>query len=306
MRILVLGSSGFIGRAVVNALKDDHDMYRGDRATDGTKNSLEVDLLDQESVINTLTLVKPEVIINCAGSVENSENALAINPVITMNILQSVLLTGLRLEKIVISGSAGEYGIVAKRGPVSEDTPLMGTSFYARSKVLESFAALALSESSNIPLVVTRIFNPIGVGMHPRFLLPNLIKQVDEIKNGERKTIELSRLDAQRDYVNVLDIAEAIKVIVENKCPHNVYNIGSNKPITNKQLLDGILKQRGVSTTKFSLVETSNVPEPNYAVNADISRMMNDFGWKPKYDIDTTISQIAEAMKGQETLDDRK
>jgi nucleoside-diphosphate-sugar epimerase len=217
-----------------------------------------------------------------------------------MNIIQSVILTDLKLKKLITSGSAGEYGIVAQKGPVGEDTPLMGTSFYARSKILESSVALSLSETTGIPLVVTRIFNPIGIGMHPRFLLPNLIKQAGEIRAGERKTVELSRLDALRDYINVLDIAEAIKLIVESECSHKIYNIGSGKPITNKQLLEGIFRQQGVKAGSFSLVETLDIPEPNYAVNADISRMISDFDWKPKYDIDTTISQIAEAIATQE------
>lgn len=304
MKILVLGANGFIGTAVVRALSQDHEVFCGVRATCDRENSVEVDLLVQDSVISVLKAVEPEVIINCAGTVENSEKALSTNPIITLNLLQSVILTHLPLKKLIICGSAGEYGIVEKLGPVGEETPLMGTSFYARSKVLESSTALAFADASHIPVIVTRIFNPIGVGMHPRFLLPNLIKQAGEIKVGERESVELSRLDATRDYINVMDIADAIKVIAENDCPHNVYNIGSSNPITNKQLLDGIFKQQGVNTD-FSLVETMAAPEPNYAVNADISRMMNDFGWKPKYDIDTTIIQIAEAMKEQEISNDK-
>jgi len=302
MKILILGSSGFIGKAVVETLKLNHEIFKGDRASDGHKNSLVVDLLDHDSVFELLNQVKPEVIINCAGTVENSEKALEINPVITLNILQSVLLAKIPVKKVIISGSAGEYGIVKKTGPVDEDVPLMGTSFYARSKIMESSVARSFADLSGIPVVIARIFNPIGAGMHPRFLLPNLIKQGWEIKAGERKTVELSRLDAMRDYINVLDIAEAIKLIAENDCPQAVYNIGSGNPITNGQLMEGILEQLGVELDKVSLVETSVTPEPNYAVHADITRMNTDFGWKPKYDIATTINQVAAAISAQEEV----
>jgi len=302
MRILVFGSSGFIGKSVVAALAADHEVYRGDRTSDGNKNGLAVDLLDQASVLEVLNSVKPEVVINCAGTVENNEKALAINPVITLNIFQAIVLTKLPVKKVIISGSAGEYGIVDKDGSVDEKVPLMGTSFYARSKVLESSVALAFSRLSGIPVVVTRIFNPIGAGMHPRFLLPNLIKQGWEIKAETRTRVELSRLDAKRDYINVLDIAEAIKLIAENDCPNTVYNIGSGNPITNGQLMEGILEQLGVELGKVTLVETSEMPEPNYAVHADITRMNTDFGWKPEYDIATTINQVAAAISGQEEV----
>jgi len=300
MKILVFGSSGFIGRSVVNALAKGHDVYRGDRTSDGSKNSVEVDLLDQASVVTTLEAIKPEVIINCAGSVENSEKALSINPIITMNLLQAVIIAHLPLKKLIISGSAGEYGIVENEGPVDESTPLMGTSFYARSKILESSTALAFADEVKIPVVVTRIFNPIGGGMHPRFLLPNLIKQVGEIKSGNRSKIELSRLDAKRDYINVIDIAEAIKLIAENDCPNRVYNIGTGKAITNSQLLEGILRQQGISSLDFELVETSETPEPNFAVRADISRMIKDFGWKPLHTIEDTINEVARSTAVKE------
>ena len=306
MKILVFGASGFIGKRVFEALSSVYEVYSGDRTSNGEEKSLVVDLLDRDSVVELLEKVRPEVIINCAGSVENSEKALSINPIITLNIIQAIVFTKLSVKKVITSGSAGEYGIVASEGPVSEETPLMGTTFYARSKVLESSVALALSEAYGVPLVVARIFNPIGIGMHPRFLLPNLIKQVGEVKTGQRKSIELSRLDAKRDYINVLDIAAAIKLLVENDCPNRVYNIGSGNPISNKQLVEGIFSELGVSMKGLSLVETSDSPEPNYAVHANISKMIGDFGWKPKYSISETIKQVADSLTTQETLNDAK
>ena len=300
MKILVFGSNGFIGRTVVKTLTPEYEVYKGDRSSDGGANSFVVDLLDQASIISILDSVKPEVIINCAGTVENTEKALSINPIITLNILQSVQLKHLSVKKIIICGSAGEYGIVENEGPVSEETPLMGTSFYARSKVLESSAALAFAGTTNLPVIVARIFNPIGVGMHPRFLLPNLIGQVREIKSGKRKTVELSRLDAKRDYINVLDIAEAIKLLIESDNTSGVYNVGSGQPITNQQLLNGIFEQQGVPEDKYTLSETCSSPEPNYAVDADISKITKEVGWVPKYDIQTTIKQIAEELNTKE------
>ncbi len=302
MKILVLGSGGFIGRVVVSVLLHNHDVYQGDRISDCSNNSIEVDLLDQDSVVSVLKSIQPEIIINCAGTVENSEKALLMNPIITMNILQAAAVIELSLKKLIISGSAGEYGIVKKSGPVDEDTPLMGNSFYARSKVLESSVALALSKSFNIPVIVARIFNPIGVGMHPRFLLPNLIKQVEEVKGGTRKEIELSRLDAQRDYVNIIDIAEAIKILVENDCPHSVYNIGTGSPVSNEQLLSGILRHQGLDVKDLTIIETASKPEPNYAINADVSRMKADFGWNAKHSIDNTIVEVAEELLSERGL----
>ena len=290
MKVLVFGSDGFIGRNVCSELENNHEVTKATRYATVDGNSVQVDLLDQDSVGRALKSVHPEVIINCAGIVDVSLDT-DLNIAFTKNILEQASKLG-GIKKIIISGSAGEYGKVNPDNiPVGEDAPLNADSGYGLSKSQEEQFALEYGKKNNINVVVVRIFNPIGQNMAERFLLMRLLNQVWEFKLGKREVIEVARLDAKRDYVSVKDIATAIRSIIEGDNKESVYNIGSGQSTTNGELLEIILKNSKLEA-RPNIVETSSEPESLVAVQADISRISNEFKWSPIHTIDEVVSEI--------------
>jgi nucleoside-diphosphate-sugar epimerase len=290
MKILVIGANGFIGNNVANTLSEKHEVFRASRNID-SNNPYRVDLLDRVSITKLLEEIKPEVIINNAGIVENSEKALQ-NPIFTENLLEVAAASGLAFKRIIISGSAAVYGLVASENiPVSEDAPLNANAGYGQSKLQEEKVALELGEKYNLPVTIVRIFNPIGVGMHERFLIPKIISQVKDFQVGARSDVEVSRLDSKRDYINIKDVANAIATIAENDPKEGIYNIGSGVATSNGELIELILSNSKIST-RPNIIETSPSPEPLVAIQADISRLKKDLGWVPKYSIEETIKEI--------------
>lgn len=130
--------------------------------------------------------------------------------------------------------------------------------------------------------------------MKERYLIPNLILQVKAIKEGVTDHIELSRLDSKRDYIDVRDIAKAFRIIAEDKPTYNVYNVGSGSAVANGQLLDLLLKDSNIKTSP-KIIETAESPEPQFATQADISRIQNDLGWHPSKPINQVIKEIVDA-----------
>ena len=130
--------------------------------------------------------------------------------------------------------------------------------------------------------------------MHSKFIIPGIMRQIVEIQEGKKNVIEVSRLDSRRDYIDVADIADAIKVLVENEPKRGVYNVGSGKSTSNAELINMIVKNSGLKSTP-TIMETFPEPEPNYATQADISRMKNEFGWHPQRIIEETIKEVINA-----------
>lgn len=293
MRILILGADGFIGRAVTSAFSKEHDVYTASRdGSDGPK-SVKLDLLDKPAIGKTLDSVKPEIIINCAGVVENSDKA-KLNIEFTHNLLETASKSGLEFKKIFVSGSASEYGVVSPQDiPVKETTALNPNSIYGQSKAEEVKLALDYQQAG-LPVVVGRIFNPIGVGMHPRFLIPSMLTQLKKFKNGEAKSIEVSRLDSKRDYINVKDVARAIKEISEKDTKYDVYNIGTGQGTSNRELINILAKELKLEKMP-SIAETSRQPEQLIANQADITRLRTDLGWQPVCTIEETVKEIVDA-----------
>lgn len=296
MKILLLGADGFIGKHVRQALSEEHEVYAATRNPSTDDHEQRVDLEDKQSIVEALKSIQPEAIINCAGVVENSEKS-KLNVLFTTNLLEAVKEASLKPKRIIISGSAAEYGVVDMSNiPVSESAPLNANGGYGESKLKEGLTALELAKKYELPVIIARIFNPIGVGMHPRFLIPKMIEQIREFGTGARTIIEVSRLNSKRDYINVKDIATAIKVLVEGEPKETIYNIGSGKSASNGELIELILNNSKLDA-RPEIVETSAEEEPLVAIQADITRIRTEFNWEPMYTLEQTVKEIIHATQ---------
>lgn len=291
MRILVFGADGFIGRNVCKELSDGHEIYKASlKNFDNNSHRVKVDLLNKSSIAEALHTTKPDFIINCAGVVDATMDT-GLNVEFTENILSQVAKTD-GVKRVIICGSAGEYGQVNYDDiPVNERAPLNADGGYGLSKKLEEQKALEYSEKYDIDIVVLRIFNPIGIGMANKFLLTRLLEQVEEYRQGKRSAIEISRLDSKRDYIAVGDVAKAIRVIIEGSPRENIYNVGSGISTSNGDLLQLIIKNSKLESMP-EIVETSDQVEPLVATQADITRISNEFNWRPLYKIDDVVRNI--------------
>jgi len=132
--------------------------------------------------------------------------------------------------------------------------------------------------------------------MHPRLLLPSLIRQAAECTKGARTSIEVSRLDARRDFVAVTDVASAIKCLIEGEPEYPIYNVGSGVATSNAQLVELIIENSKLKD-KPKVVQTSGEPERPAASQADVSRLKNEFGWQPKTALSDVIKDILDDSK---------
>lgn len=290
-RVLVVGSTGFVGRNVRQVLERDNKVFGAARGLSETATDFPVDLTDSRSIEGVLAKSKPDIIVNCAGIV-GRDGDFRLNATFTVNLLKVVVALGLPIRRFVVSGSAAAYGLVAMDDmPVNEMAALQATGEYGLSKIEEEIAARRLAKEHDLSVVIARIFNPIGLGMNEKLLLPQLISQVAAIEAGTEKAIELNRLDTKRDYLHVSDVAEAIRCIALAGTCQNVYNIGSGKSTSNGELLDAILTHSRLKT-RPEVREALPNPEPLMAIQADITRIQTDFGWVPTSTMDEAIKEI--------------
>ncbi|MCA9323985.1 NAD(P)-dependent oxidoreductase [Candidatus Saccharibacteria bacterium] len=285
-KVLLVGSEGFIGRHVAQELAaNGYKVIGTTRKGRANSDKVTLDALDFDQTCEVIRKLRPNYIVNCAGVLENSEAASA-NVIISMNLLRSVYESGVKLEKCIVTGSAAEYGIV-KKLPVAESDPVIPTSEYGRQKHEEVVQSLEYGKEKEIPVVVARVFNPIGRGMAERQLIPSLLRQ---LKTGSPE-VEVSRADSKRDYIDIRDVAVAYRLLLEpKKLNHRVYNVGSGVSTSNRRLVELLVESMNVEMPK--VVEKVKEAEPMVASQADVSRITSDLQWKVKHSLEETIREI--------------
>jgi len=287
MKLLVIGANGFVGRGVSKAAKE-----RGYQVFDAYRQSADmpIDLSNPPSITSAVRAVYPDVVINAAGILPPGD--VRQNPMFSTNIMRAIHESGHTPKRIIISGSAAEYGVVDPANlPVSEDLPTNPTNDYGKSKAEETAMTLRLGAEYGLPVVVARIFNPIGPNMQPRFLTSRLLAQIEECRHGKRQDIEIGSRDAYRDYLDVRDLGAAVVAIAAGDPRCAVYNVGSGRKTSNGELADLFVQYSQISPVP-SIIETQDQPEPPVASQADISRLQEDFGWTPRYSLEQTVKDI--------------
>lgn len=291
MKTLVIGAEGFIGRTVCRVLSYDGELTIGARAPDhGARGSQYVDLLQPSSITAALAKVQPEVVINCAGIVTAAGSPT--NTAMTGNLLQAVLKSGIDVRSVVICGSAAAYGPVRPGDlPVRESNPLAAFSAYGMDKVREESLGRLYRYSFGIPVVTARIFNPIGSGMPTRQFLPSMCRQLQQWKAGRRERLEVTRLDAARDYLSATDVARALSLLAYGEPRESAYNIGSGRRTSNGELLKRVFTLAGLHDVP-PVSQTSSSPELPLASQADTTAITTEFGWTPEVALDDSILEV--------------
>src|SRR3989338_3019198 len=232
MNILVTGSSGFVGKHLVNHLKKRHQVI-----------PLDVDLLNATAVETALAGINPDGVIHLAAIAAIGESLASPAKILRNNIFAQLnLLEALKRKKssarILIIGSADEYGQTSDK-PIDESFPLLPTSPYAVSKIAQDYLGLEYHLAYGMNIIRVRPFNHIGDGQSLGFVVPDFANQIVDVENsGKPGNILVGNLDAQRDFTDVLDMVDAYELALAKGKPGDVYNLGSGKSVFIKHLLN--------------------------------------------------------------------
>ena len=249
MRILVTGSSGFVGQHLSRFLKSVGDEVI---PCPGPVGPAALDVTDGESVLKRIGEAQPEAIVHLAGvssvawSHANPTETFLVNTLGTVNVLRGVR-EGAPKARLLLVGSGEMYGRLTKGHRAREDDPLRPLSPYAASKCSAEEAARQFAASYGLHVVCARPFNHLGAGQAPQFVVPSFAKQIIEVKRGQREPIiEVGDLSPIRDFLHVEDVIRGYRLLLTAGEPAAAYNVCSGEPVAIRSLLDQMLEIAGV------------------------------------------------------------
>ena len=316
--VLVTGADGFMGSHLTDALVElGADVHAFVRATSSgalnnighLRNRLKVhfaDLTDKTSIDYLMRELKeapdkPYVFhlgaqAHVGESWHRPYETVMANTIGTLNLLQSIVDTGLELEKFDTAGTSEEYGNV--RDDVShhhdfddegslilhERSPINPKSIYATAKVAADFLTMNYHDAFGIPGVVTRMFNNYGPRQNPRYVTGTIITQA-----LTQETIELGNLEPLRDFCFCTDGVRGHLTVAAHGKPGDVYVYGQGENISMEGWVELILRigeDNGFWPAGRTVTTTAKRYRPGasdvMALRVGHEKLTLETGWLPK------------------------
>jgi nucleoside-diphosphate-sugar epimerase len=264
-RVLVTGGSGFVGRSLVQFLRDE-----GVEVLAPGRDTLDVSA-------GSFPDVRVDWVIHLAGRtyVPASWNEPAdfyrVNALGTVNVLEYCRRTQARL--IYVSGYC--YGI-PEAVPISETAPLKPNNPYAFSKCAAEEACRFFFECLQTPMMIVRPFNIYGPGQSRNFLVPRIVEQAIDPNVA---AIVVEDDTPRRDYVHLDDVIGAIESLRKNPRLGATFNIGSGESYSVAEVAEMVRSTANVSKPVVSRGNhrVNDIPD----VIADITAIRGATGWSP-------------------------
>jgi len=300
MRVLVTGASGFVGPHVCAALAAaGHDVWSTDRtAAPAQPQHRHCDLIDAQAVRTLVASIAPEAVVHLASmasvgeSFEQPQKTLTNNLTAACNVLEAMRHEAAAARLLVI-GSAEQYGIVtAAELPLTEEQPLRPASPYAVAKVAQEHLALQYHRSWKLDVVLTRSFNHSGPGQTNRFVLPAFAEQIALCEQGKHDAVlQVGNLDAQRDFLDVRDVAAAYVALLDKGRSGVSYNVCRGQALRISDLVKGLL-QRSRVPMQLQQDPARMRPSDLPVLLGSASRLHEDTRWQAQLSIDQTLDDI--------------
>ena len=312
MTILVTGGAGYIGSHTARLLAERgrevvllDSLERGHRAATGDLAFVEGDVADTDRVRSVIADHGVDAVVHFAAykaageSMEQPGRYFRNNVGATALLLEAVAACG--VERVVFSSTAAVYG-TPEALPVTEEAPIRPESPYGESKALVERMLGWLDRTSRLRSVSLRYFNaagawPDGSRGEDWSLTTNLVPVVMKALLGKRPPLELFGTDyptddgtAVRDYVHVLDLAEAHLSALEHLEQGGasaVLNVGTGVGSSVREVLEAAERASGRPVPHELAPRRPGDPA---AVFADNRRAAELLGWHPRYGLDDILA----------------
>jgi nucleoside-diphosphate-sugar epimerase len=290
-RVLLFGASGFLGAPTAEALARDPrvgSLIRVGRQEPIDESWVRHDLVvsSTDELAQLLRNTQPDIVINCTGRLSGDTVELVEANVLVTARLLDVVATVLPAARMVVLGSAAEYGVVPFGQPVTEDDPTNPVAGYGVTKLASTQLVRLAATESHLDAVVLRVFNPIGPGLPAETLLGRAAASMRGALERGDDHIRLGPLDAYRDFIDVRDVAAAIRAAaLADQVKEAVLNVGSGVAVAAR---DAVTLLAEVAGFTGRVLESAVAPARSNGVDwiaADLSRINRSLGWTPTYDL---------------------
>lgn len=313
VNVLVTGGAGYIGSITVSALlARGHavvvvdDLSTGHRAAVPAEAAfVHADIADRATVLATIEGHAVDAVMHFAAASLVGESMRDPLKYYTNNVAGSIALLDAVLaggvERFVLSSTAALFG-TPDSVPIAETASIRPESVYGETKHASERLLSWLAKTKGLGYTALRYFNAAGAGAdqgEDHDPETHLIPLVLQVAAGKRQHVAVFGSDypthdgsAVRDYVHVLDLADAHVVALEAIEPgvEAAYNLGSGAGYSVRQVIDTCRAVTGQDIPEVAAPRRAGDPP---VLIADSSKARTELGWRPQHDSLAAIVESA-------------
>ncbi len=297
-KILITGGTGFIGYHLskkcvslgwsVTSLSSKYPKFT--KKIKGVK-YLKIDVTNQNKIRKLNNNF--DYIVNLAGYVDHSNKKKTLESHYKGCKNLASFFVNKKIKKFIQIGSCIEYGKL--KSPQNEDKNNTQSTYsvYGKAKLLSTKFLMRLYEKKDFPSTIIRLYLVYGPQQDINRVIPITIKSA---LSG--KKFECSKGSQLRDFIFIDDVIEAIIKILKNKKTNGeIINIGSNKPIKIKDLINKICHLVGAGEPDFGKVKMRK--DEIMALYPNINKAKNILNWRPKISLNTGLKRTIKFYKNE-------
>ena len=296
MKLLVTGGAGFIGSAFVRhvlAHRPDDSVVTLDKLTyagnlenlspvDGNPRHQFVrgDICDAAVVSSLLEGGRFDAVVHFAAESHVDRSILSPQAAIETNVRGTGTLLdcarAARVSRFLLVSTDEVYGDIPEPLEADETYPLQPSSPYAASKAGADLLALSYVRTYRMPILITRASNNYGPYQFPEKLIPLMI-----LNALAREPLPMYGDGLQvRDWLYVEDHCRALLAVLDRGADGQVYNVGGDCALTNREVVGRILDGVGAPHELIRSVADRPGHDRRYALNSD--KLRRETGFAPQ------------------------
>jgi nucleoside-diphosphate-sugar epimerase len=269
VRALVTGAGGFLGRHVVERLRNvGAEVFtlgvEGSSKAASSRAFLLRTPVDAAGIETAMRAARPNLVFHLAGTpkAEPLEDTYRVNVLFGVHLLHAALRQA-SPPPVLLAGSAAECGPVEGAAlPVTEDTTCRPVSAYGITKLAQTHHGLAAVAGQ--PVVMARLFNVIGGGMPTHLALGAFAAQIRAMP-AEGGILRSGPLARERDFVEARPTAALLVDLLQNPAAAGkVINVCSGQATSLADLTAALVAASGRRVTMEE--------DASRAGNSDINR----------------------------------
>ena len=272
------------------------------------------DITDSLLVTRLVKEIKPDEIYNLAAqshvqvSFESPEYTANADALGALRILEAIRFNKLEKKtKYYQAGTSELYGRNEKT-PQNEKTNFHPASPYGVAKLYAHWITINYKEAYNIFACNGILFNHESPRRGETFVTQKIVQALSRIKKKQQKTLYLGNLNSKRDWGHAKDYVEAMWLMLQQKKPIDLV-IATGKQTTVKNFVNKVSKklgikilwrgkginERGIDQNGRTIVACDKTYYRPLEVNSllgDSRKARKLLNWKPKFDLDSLISEM--------------